>query len=72
MRLFVRDVAGTTHCVEPAATESVASLKVHNVEPEGFLGFGVWGLGFRVLEKYLLEVLTAFNEERAFVGHMQL
>ncbi|CAE7456606.1 ubl-1 [Symbiodinium natans] len=27
MRLFVRDVAGTTHCVEPAATESVASLK---------------------------------------------
>ncbi|CAE7771327.1 ubl-1 [Symbiodinium sp. CCMP2592] len=27
MRLFVRDVAGTTHCVEPAPTESIANLK---------------------------------------------
>ena len=27
MRLFVRDVAGTTHSVEPLCTETVASLK---------------------------------------------
>ena len=27
MRLFVRDIAGSTHCVEPAATETVAGLK---------------------------------------------